>query len=137
MPFTNEQRFKRVKFYLETKSLVLTQMEYHKHFDVKQVSSSTAIKKIVQKFEMHGTCHNRNKKNSGRRVAARIKMNIGIARELTVRSPRKSLQRRLSELGLANSTVQRIMKHDLNLYPYKLEIKQNLTDRNKAQRFQM
>ena len=29
------------------------------------------------------------------------------------------------------------MKHDLNLYPCKLEIKQSLSDRNKAQRFQM
>ena len=29
------------------------------------------------------------------------------------------------------------MKQDLNLYPYKLEIKQTLTDRDKEQRFQM
>ena len=29
------------------------------------------------------------------------------------------------------------MKHDLNLYPYKLEIKQSLTDSDKVQRFQM
>ena len=29
------------------------------------------------------------------------------------------------------------MKHNLNLYPYKLEIKQSLTDKDKAQCFQM
>ena len=30
-----------------------------------------------------------------------------------------------------------MMKHDLNLYPYKVEIKQSLTDRDQTQRFQM
>ena len=70
MPFTIEQRSKIVKFYLETKSLVQTQREYRKHFGVKEAPSVTSIKKIVQKFEVHGTCHNRNKGNSGRRVSA-------------------------------------------------------------------
>ena len=97
----------------------------------------TSIKKIVQKFEVHGTCHNRNKGNSGRRVSARTELNIDTVRESTVRSPKKSIRRRSSELGLTKSTVQRIMKQDFNLYPYKLEIKQTLTDRNKEQRFQM
>ena len=86
---------------------------------------------------MHGTRHNRNKESSGRKVTARFKMNIAIVRESTVRSPRKSLERRSSKLGLAKFAVQRIMKHDLNLYPYKLEIKQSFTDRDKVQRFQM
>ena len=137
MPFTIEQRSKIVKFYLETKSLVQTQREYRKHFGVKEAPSVTSIKKIVQKFEVHGTCHNRNKGNSGRRVSARTELNIDTVRESTVRSPKKSIRRRSSELGLTKSTVQRIMKQDLNLYPYKLEIKQTLTDRDKEQRFQM
>ena len=135
MPFTIEQRSKIVKFYLETKSLVQTQREYRKHFGVKEAPSVTSIKKIVQKFEVHGTCHNRNKGNSGRRVSARTELNIDTVRESTVRSPKKSIRRRSSELGLTKSTVQRILKQDLNLYPYKLEIKQTLTDRDKEQRF--
>ena len=87
MPFTIEQRSKIVKFYLETKSLVQTQREYRKHFGVKEAPSVTSIKKIVQKFEVHGTCHNRNKGNSGRRVSARTELNIDTVRESTVRSP--------------------------------------------------
>ena len=137
MPFTIKQRSEIVKFYLETKLLVQTHMKYRKHFGVKQALSSTAIKKILQKFEMHGSRHNRNKENSRRRVTACTKMNIGTVRELTVRSPKKSLQRRSSKLGLAKSTVQRTIKHVLNLNPYKLEIKQSLADGDKAQRFQM
>ena len=137
MPFTIEQRSKVVKFYLETKSLVQTQTEYRKHFGVKQAPSPAAIKKIVQEFEVHGTCHNRNKGNSGRRVSARTEVKVETVRQSTVRSPRKSLRRRSSEVGLAKSTVQGIMKQDLNLYPYKLEIKQTLTDKDKEKRFQM
>ena len=114
MPFTIEQRSKIVKFYLETKSLVQTQREYRKHFGVKEAPSVTSIKKIVQKFEVHGTCHNRNKGNSGRRVSARTELNIDTVRESTVRSPKKSIRRRSSELGLTKSTVQRILKQDLN-----------------------
>ena len=89
MPFTIEQRSKIVKFYLETKSLVQTQREYRKHFGVKEAPSVTSIKKIIQKFEVHGTCHNRNKGNSGRRVSARTELNIDTVRESTVRSPKK------------------------------------------------
>ena len=80
MPFTIEQRLKVVKFYLETKSLVQTYREYRKHFGVKQAPSPAAIKKIVQKFEVHGTCHNRNKGNSGRRVSARTEVKIETVR---------------------------------------------------------
>ena len=76
MPFTIEQRSKIVKFYLETKSLVQIQREYRKHFGVKEAPSVTSIKKIVQKFEVHGTCHNRNKGNSGRRVSARTELKL-------------------------------------------------------------
>ena len=115
MPFTIEQRSKIVKFYLETKSLVQTQREYCKHFGVKEAPSVTSIKKIVQKFEVHGTCHNRNKGNSGRRVSACTELNIDTVRESTVRSPKKSIRRRSSELGLTKSTIQRILKQDLNL----------------------
>ena len=79
MSFTIEQRSKIVKFYLETKSLVQTQREYRKHFGVKEAPSVTSIKKIVQKFEVHGTCHNRNKGNSGRRVSARTECGDGKA----------------------------------------------------------
>ena len=78
---------------------------YRKHFYVKQVLSSTAMKKIVQKFEMHGTCHNRNKENLERRVTARTKTNIGTVLEPTERSPRKSLRRYSSEPGLTNVHV--------------------------------
>ena len=70
-------------------------------------------------------------------MSARTELNIDTVRELTVRSPKKSIRMRSSELGLTKSTVQRIIKQDLNLYPYKLEIKQTLTDRDKEQRFQM
>ena len=99
MPFTIEQRLKAVKFYLETKSLVLTQREYRKHFGVKQAPSPAAIKKIVQKFEVHGTCQKKNKGNSGRRVSARTEVKVETVRQSTVRSPRKSLRRRSSEVG--------------------------------------
>ena len=56
-----------------------------------------AFKKIVQKFEMGG----RNKENSGRRVTACTKMNIGTVHESTVRNLKK-LEKRSSELGLQN-----------------------------------
>ena len=70
-------------------------------------------------------------------MSACTEVKVKTVRRSTVRSPRKSLRRHSSEVGLTKSTVQRIMKQDLNLYPYKLEIKQTLTDKDKEKRFQM
>ena len=47
--------------------------------------------------------------------------------ETLVRSPSKSVRRRSQELGINRESVRRILIADLNLYPYRIQIKQKLT----------
>ena len=49
-------------------------------------------------------------------------MNVDCIREMTVPGPRKLLRMCLCKLGLTKSTVQKMIKHDFKLYPYKLKI---------------
>ena len=123
-------RSKIVKFHLETKSLVQTQRKYRKLRDVKQASYSTTIKKIVQKFKMHGTCHNKNKENSGR--TARTKMNVDIAQ------PKKTITEAFVRIWLCKIYCSKNNQARPHTYVLnKLEIEQSLTDKDQAQRFQM
>ena len=41
-------------------------------------------------------------------------------------SSKKSLRRRSEELGLSRASLQRILKKDLKLYPYGIQIKHKL-----------
>ena len=123
MSFTIEQRAKIVKSYLKTKLLLQTQREYRKHFGVKQAPSSTAIKKIAQKFEVHGTCHNRNQEISGKSVSAHTEINVDLICESTVRiaKPKKIITKMFLWTWLDKFYYSRIMKHNINFYPYKLQ----------------
>ena len=48
-------------------------------------------------------------------------------RDSVVRSPGKSLRRRSQELGINRESVRRILIADLNMNPYRIQIKQKLT----------
>ena len=63
------------------------------------------------------------KSRSGRKFTA----NVDAVRDSVGRSPKKSLRRRSQELGLSRSSVHKILKNDLQLYPYRIQIKQTLT----------
>ena len=49
-----------------------------------------------------------------------------------VKSPRRSVRRHSAAIGLSNRSVRRILHKDLNFYPYKIAIVQELSDRDKA-----
>ena len=64
---------------------------------------------------------------SGWRVSARTERSIDAVRDSVGRSPKKSIRRRSQELGIPRESVRHVLKFDLNLYPYKIQIKQKLT----------
>ena len=53
--------------------------------------------------------------------------NVAVVRDSVVRSPSKSVRRRSQELGINRESMRRILIADLNLYPYRIQIKQKLT----------
>ena len=65
--------------------------------------------------------------SDGRKLTARSPENVEAVRDYVEQSPKKSLQRCSQELGLSRSSVHRILKNDLQLYPYRIQINQTLT----------
>ena len=65
---------------------------------------------------------------SGRPASARIQRNIDAVQDSAGRSPKKSLGRRSQLLGISRESLRRVLKEDLHLYPYKIQIKQKLTE---------
>ena len=137
MVFTTPQRIKIVSFYLETRSVVQTQRRYRNHFHTREAPTPKTILRLVRKLNEHGNLLNLNKGNSGRRRTARTQDNIEAVRQSVNQSPKKGYRRRAQELELRSTSVRRILKEELKMYPYKIQVRHALTDRDKAERVEM
>ena len=141
MVWSTEERTFCVTLYLETKSLKTVQMRYCRSFNFINFPYKFHITCWVKKFKDTGTLITFTKKGqkwtSGRKLTARSPENVDAVRDSVGRSPKKSLWRCSQELGLSRSSAHRILKNDLQLYPYRIQIKQTLTQNDMAKRVEM
>ena len=71
---------------------------------------------------------------TGRNLSERSPDNVSAVRDSVSRSPKKSIRRRIQDLGLSRMAVQRILTKDLHLYSYRIQIKHKLTPADKVKR---
>ena len=129
-----------VTLYLETKSLKTVQARYHRfNFDnfPHKFQSTCWVKKFKDTGTLIKSTKKEQKSTSGRKLTARSPENVDTVRDSVGRSPKKSLQRCSQELGLSCSSIHRILKNDLQLHPYRIQIKQTLTQNDMAKRVEM
>lgn len=123
--------------YFQTKSFKSVQAKFRRKFNFNRYPNKTQIYRWAKKFRIKGTVHNLNTKaektQNGRHLSVRVARNVDAVRDSVGRSPKKSIRRRSQELDIPRESVRRILIMDLNLYPYRIQIKQKLTqgDRNK------
>jgi hypothetical protein len=137
MVYTIDQRAKMAEWYLETKSFVKTQRRYAAYFGARKPPSREIINYQVKKFTEKGTVHNVNKTRSGRERSVRSEDNIAAVRDSVIHSPKKSIRRRSQELHVPWTSVYRMLRLDLNLYPYQVHIMHKLTLFDKGRRVEM
>ena len=117
--------------HLETISLKTVQARYYRRFNFNKCPPKFQITCWVKTFKDTGTLikstKKRQKSTSGRKLTARSPENVDAVKDSVGWSPKKSLLRRCQELGLSRSSIHRILKNDLQLYPYRIQIKQTLT----------
>ena len=77
------------------------------------------------------------KSTSARMLTARSPENADAVRDSVGQNPKKSLWWCFQELGLSCSSIHKILKNDLQLYPYRIQIKQTLTQNDMAKRVEM
>ena len=108
-------------------------MQFKERFGCREFPVHSMIYRWVNKFRTHGTVHNLNGKDTNRQShSARPKSsgtphNVAAVRDSVACSPSKYVHLRSQELGINRETVRRILITDLQLYPYRIQIKQKLT----------
>ena len=140
MPWTDGEKAFIVEAYFELKSIVEVKRHFRRHYNCRQCPTHRTIYQWVNKFRNHRTVLNLNAKKNGRQThsgrpkTSRTPENTAAVRESVVRSSSKSVCRRNQELGLNRESVRRILITDLNLYPYRIQIKQKLTQEEMRKR---
>ena len=122
MEYTYEQRTKIAEWHIETKFYVKTQRWFAAHFKKRAKPSLRIIQYQVEKFRKYRTVHNLNEKRSGRQRTDRSASNVNAVRNSVVQSPKTSIRRRSQELALTRNSIHRILRMDLNLYTYQVQI---------------
>ena len=131
---TTEQRVKLIEFYFKNdESLVRARRAYCRHFEVRSGPSESTISRLVQKFKDSGSVHDLPR--SGR-PKTRTEECIEQVRASVEEDPQTSTRRRSSQLNMAHSSLYRILRMDLNLLPYKIQVVHNLLPDDLQRRLQ-
>ena len=110
--YSKEERVRIVQVYTRTMSLTEVQRDYRIHFRKTSPSINT-IKSLNLKFT-----------STGRLNSIRTEAVIAGASTDVADNPKTSIRKRSFQLGIYRSSLQRILKSDLQLYPYKLQLGQ-------------
>ena len=105
----------------------------HRSVERKFVASPSikTVHRWINEFR-NGSLNNRNR--TGRPKDKRLQENIENVAEHVNESSGKSLKRRSSELKISKTSIWRIMKLDLKLHPYKIQITQKLNPQDSVSR---
>ncbi|RWS15258.1 histone-lysine N-methyltransferase SETMAR-like protein, partial [Dinothrombium tinctorium] len=75
-----------------------------------------------------------NAAKTGRPVTVRTDTGIARVSEIVAECPNISIRRGAQEAGMSHTTFRKILRKDLGLFPYKIQITQPLSERNYADR---
>ena len=84
-----------------------------------------------------GTVLDCRKEKAGAPITARSPANEDRVRASVQQSPKKSLRHMSQELGISVTSLQRMLRKDLNNFPYKISTCHKLTDTDKQRRTEM
>ncbi len=87
----------------------------------------SVIQRLIRKFETTGSVLYNKRGKVGAKRSARTLANIKTAWEILEATPQMSLNRVAQELDVSYTMVRHIVREDLNVYPYKLQMLQSWT----------
>ena len=120
MVYSKEQKIKIVEWWFETKCYTTVRRRYAREFNVRYVRAPQ--QKFIQKFMTKGTVLDCRKEKAGAPITARSPANVDRVRASVQQSPKKSLRHRSQELGISVTSLQRMLRKDLNKFPCKISI---------------
>ena len=129
-----------VEAYISTKSFAQTRRLLIKklgwgHRKVQLAPSNATISRWVAKFR--GGKLFQRKKGSGRPRSVRSKEVATEVAQSVQQSPEWSLRHRAQSLGLKKSSLNTILRKDLHLRPYRMQVRQKLSPEDERRRLKM
>lgn len=119
--YTTIERSDIVELYIKNqKSIVLTQRAYRAKYPRRKAPEAKTIRSLYSKFTTSGDLRNVHRQTIKRR--ARSDTNIALVREHVAKNPNFSIRDCAMALSMSRSSLQRILKDDLKLMPYKVNI---------------
>ncbi len=123
MMYSLEERvFLLSTYFLTNRNLNATRMEFGKQFNVhsRKLPAKSVIQCLVAKFEKTGSVHDDKRGKLGWKQSVRTLETVERARQILKESPAKSVCCIAQEAGVSKSSLHRIVKEELHLYPYKI-----------------
>ena len=108
----------------------------NKKFNCRTAPSFNMILNLIKKFEETGSVLDNLSGNVGRPATAITPENIEKVRKIMEKSPKKSTRRGGPLASMSSTSFWRILRTELNLFPYKIQIKQRLSPENAAKRLE-
>ena len=129
-----------VEAYISTKSFaharrLLVKKLGWDHRKTSRAPSNATINSWVAKFRDGRLC--RRRPGSGRPRSLRSEAMVKKVAESVQKSPERSLRHRAQSLGLKKSSLNSILKKDLNLRPYRIQIRHKLSPEDQRRRLKM
>jgi len=123
------ERVCAVELFIRTGSITETQCGFRHERNQQEAPSPNAIRRWTRKWREEGSV--RCKKPSGRPSSVRTPDNIARVLASVSRSPRRSARKYAQALRMSDRTVRRILRTDLSLHPYKLQVVHALSNRDR------
>ena len=140
MGFSSKQKAFCVENYSLLRSPKQVQLLFCKKYGLDSRSRSgiptaKSIRRWYEQFKVSG-CLSVGHKRRGMSYAKPVRCGENIEAVLmsVEATPKKSVRRRSAELGVSQSSVHRILRHDLKMKPYHISVHQGLTPENALQR---
>jgi hypothetical protein len=129
--WTRSQQAFAIKVFYKNDSYITTQWLFHQHYHLDQhdhVPSAHAIKTWLKNFE--GTGSTLKTKPPGKIRTVRTPEKVGRFMTAFHHSPQCSARHHAVSLNISSSSVQRILWKDLQFHPHKIQVLQELKERD-------
>ncbi|KAK9730141.1 Helix-turn-helix domain (DUF4817) [Popillia japonica] len=134
--YPTEVRVELIKYYYRNgESFAATARHLRTLFGRNNAPTENTIKRIVVKFEATASAADERSTVRERQNTIRVPETIERVREHFTAQPSTSTSRASQELEIPRTTLRRILKQDLKMKPYKIQINQPLRPFDMERRF--
>ena len=125
---SKDERIKVVQFYLETKTVILTQRKFKRNFSARTAPTRKTILRSTEKFIAHGTVKNQYKGTCGPKTTISTTKTIKKLDDIVRQTPKISVRRLAQRTHVSRTTTHRLLKNTLCLTPYNISVHHSLTE---------